>query len=420
MKQAADETRALAHLGFSELRRIGGDVEKVHRAISDRVFRAVGPPGLPAKIVHDTIAHGVYGGISGATALAGGAADLMLQRRPAAEGRTLSTSPGGSKVIAAINGLIGDKLEAEGSDLQEPMSIRVDGRVVAPTTDELAAAYPAATGRLVIFLHGWTLNEHSWSFGAEASGGSYGERLERDLGVTPVNIRYNTGRHISANGRSLDALLEALVAAWPVEVDEIALVGHSMGGLVARGAGYHGSERKAQWVSRVGDMVSIGSPHMGAPLEQGVHLATAALNLVPETQPLASFLRRRSAGVRDMRQGSLVDEDWQGRDPDALRAAVLKEVPLLDGVNHYFISATVTRSPRHLLGRIVGDSLVLKPSASGQSRARRIPFDEKAGLHVGGVHHIAMLNHPSIYDQLRAWLAGPQRRAPAVRGGPGS
>jgi hypothetical protein len=156
-------------------------------------------------------------------------------------------------------------------------------------------------------------------------------------------------------------------------------------------------------------VVSLGSPHLGAPLEQAVHLASAALSAVPETKPLSSFLRRRSAGIRDLRQGSLVNEDWEGRNPDALRAAAIKEVPLLDGAAHHFVSATVTRSPRHPVGRLIGDWLVLQPSASGRGRTRRIPFRDEDGLHVGGIHHLALLNHPRVYEQLRTWLATPPR-----------
>src|SRR5207247_2473733 len=128
--------------------------------------------------------------------------------------------------------------------------------------------------RVVVFLHGLMETEFAWSLGGAET---YGARLGRDLGCTPVFVRYNSGRHVSENGRSLDELLEALVAAWPVEVAELALVGHSMGGLVARSAGHQAGERRAEWVDRVRHVVSLGTPHMGAPLAQAVHYASAAL-----------------------------------------------------------------------------------------------------------------------------------------------
>jgi hypothetical protein len=151
--------------------------------------------------------------------------------------------------------------------------------------------------------------------------------------------------------------------------------------------------------------VTLGTPHMGAPLEQLVHRGSAYLDKLPETRPVANFLRRRSSGIRDLRRGSLVDEDWRDQDRDALRARAVKEVPLLADVTHCFVSATVTHSPTHPLGRLVGDWLVLQPSASGRGRTRRIPFEEEYGFHLGGAGHIALLNHPRVYDRLRGWLA---------------
>jgi pimeloyl-ACP methyl ester carboxylesterase len=258
-----------------------------------------------------------------------------------------------------------------------------------------------------VFVHGLMETEHTWRIGARRLGGTYGSRLRDDLGRTPVYVRYNTGRHVSENGRSLADLLADAFEAWPVPVEEIAIVGHSMGGLVARSACHQASEEGAAWVSRVRHVVSLGTPHMGAPLAQAVHYASAALWKVPETRPLAGLLRRRSAGIRDLRHGSLVDEDWRGRDPDALRRIVCCEVPLLDGATHCFVSATVTRNPHHPIGRLVGDSLVLAPSASGRSRTRRIPFRDEHGHHLGGTHHLALLNHPEVYSRLRDWLATP-------------
>jgi pimeloyl-ACP methyl ester carboxylesterase len=391
------ELSALTTLGFDELARASGGIGQVQQAVAGRVFRAVGPGAALVRPVHETITRSVYAGlVLGARAL-GFAAGAAAARR---EGLPLSTTPRGSAVIAAITGLRGDALEEEGSPLAQPMAVRVKGEPVAPEPGALAAAFPEATPRLVVFLHGLMETEFSW--GAFET---YGTRLARELGYTPVYVRYNSGLRISRNGRCLSGLMEELVDAWPVEVERIALVGHSMGGLVARSACHCGVEDGTAWVSRVKQSVSLGTPHMGAPLEQAVHVLSAGLAALPETRPLANFLRRRSGGIRDLRQGSLVDDDWRGRDPDALRAAACAEVPLLEGATHCFVSATITRGDRHPVGRLLGDTLVLKPSATGRSRTRRIPFEEEFGMHLGGAHHFALLNHPAVYEQLRAWLA---------------
>ncbi|HEY2637361.1 MAG TPA: hypothetical protein VGI54_08250 [Solirubrobacteraceae bacterium] len=420
--QAPDEVRELARRAFDEAGDGVGGIGSIHQAVAGRVFRAVGPWGRPVEVAHQAVTNSVYAGMRGASSLLGRAADVALAQRERPAVRELSTRPAGAAVVGILDGLIGDRLEREGSALQEPMAVRVDGRVVELTRDGVAAAFPGARGRIVVFLHGLMESEYSWRRGADRGVESYATRLARDLGCTPVFVRYNTGRHISENGASLDALLESLAAAWPVKLREIALVGHSMGGLVVRSAGCRADERDARWVRAVRHVVSLGSPHMGAPLAQAVHWASAGLHALPETRPFAAFLRRRSAGIRDLRSGSLVDEDWRDRDPDALRAAASAEIPLLAGVTHCFVAATITRDARHPLGRMIGDTLVLQPSASGRSRTRRLAFRAEHGMHVGGAHHLMLLNHPEIYEKLRLWLSTPPdtvtrpRRLPAPRG----
>ena len=252
-----DEVRALSRLSFEEFGRAAGGIGGMHTAIAGRVFRYVGAGAAPVRVVHDTIAGGVYGGLRGATTLLGRGADTVLAQGAVTERRVISTTRRGSALIGAVTGLIGDQLEREESDLVEPLAVRVDGCAVPPARDALAAAFPDATPRLVVFVHGLMGTEHYWRIG-EAERGTYATRLAEDLGTTAIDVRYNTGRHVSENGASLDELVEALVDAWPVPVDEIALVGHSMGGLVARSACHHGSCRGAACTGRVRHVVSLG------------------------------------------------------------------------------------------------------------------------------------------------------------------
>jgi pimeloyl-ACP methyl ester carboxylesterase len=397
-----NEVRALSALAFDDLRRFPGAIRDMHLGIAERAFHGVGPAGLPVKLMHDAISSRAYGAIAAGASGLGKAVDVAMERGGVGEQVSLSTTQKGSFGLAVLNGLIGDQLERDGSALAQPTSARMHGERIGLDESSLRDAFPQATARLAVFIHGLTGDEFCWSWGAEDA---YGERLVSDLDCTPVYLRYNSGLHISENGRSVAALLQELVQAWPVEVHQIALVGHSMGGLVARSAAHQADEHEHGWVRKVRHIVSLGTPHHGAPLEQGAHRAAAALDKLPETRMLSSFLRRRSAGIRDLRHGSLVDEDWRGRDPEALRAVACQEVPLLPWATHCFVSATVTRDPNHPLGRLLGDILVLVPSARGQGKTRRIPFREEHGHHVGGTHHLALLNHPEVYERLRGWLA---------------
>ena len=110
-------------------------------------------------------------------------------------------------------------------------------------------------------------------------------------------------------------------------------------------------------------MFTLGTPHHGAPLEQVTNAASAALARLPETRPLAEALNIRSSGIKDLRYGYLVDECWLDQDPDAYLQNTSREIPYLENVRHYFVCATLAREPDAAVGRIVGDLLVLQPSA---------------------------------------------------------
>ncbi|MFI9402613.1 lipase family alpha/beta hydrolase [Nocardia sp. NPDC052316] len=408
--QRKAEVRALARLAGDELGGAVGGIAAVHRAIAGRVFAAVragvGPAATPVEVVHDAITDGVYR-IVGGTAVAAGRLAERTVDLPG--GEVPSRTVFGAGFLGALQGLIGDDLEEARPILAGPMTVRVDGDPVPPEQIGHYVARPSA--RVVVFLHGLVETEHAWRLGGRTS---YAEGIEQDLGYGTVQIRYNSGLHISENARQLSDLLERLVAHWPVEIEQLSLVGHSMGGLIARGACFDASESEKAWVGKVRHLVCLGSPHLGAPLEQFVHYASAALVRVPETRPLGHLLRRRSAGIRDLRQGSLVDEDWRDADIDDLTRRAIREVPLLHGADHYFVTACITRSPRHPLGRIIGDGLVLTPSAAGRNRARRIGFDDANGLHVPAANHFSLLNHHAVYEKLRRWLSTDPETAVAL------
>jgi pimeloyl-ACP methyl ester carboxylesterase len=317
------QLRALTRLAFQEAGLGAGGIEQVHRAIADRAFAAG-----PAKLLHDGISRAVYAGVRGGAALAGHASALLPDRE---------VSPA---VLGVLNGLQGDELDPA---LQIPMTLSVegDGR------------------RLAVFIHGLFETEHAWSYGV---GPRYGDRLP---GWTPVYVRYNTGRAIADNGRELAERLDEF------DADEVALIGHSMGGLVARSACHAGGD----WTQLVSHVITLGSPHTGAPLESAVHYAAEVLGEMPESRAFAALLRRRSPGIRDMRRGL--------------------DVPLLENARHCFVSATVTQQKDHPMARFVGDWLVLERSASHRTQ---VPF------HVGSAHHLALLNHPAVYERLAAQL----------------
>ncbi|MBV9290913.1 MAG: alpha/beta fold hydrolase, partial [Frankiales bacterium] len=261
-----------------------------------------------------------------------------------------------------------------------------------------------------VFVHGLCETDASWRLGArDHYGGSrstHGSRLRDDAGLTPVFVRYNTGRHVCDNGDDLESLLDDLVGGWPVPVTSLTLVGHSMGGLVVRAACHTATERGRSWVSLVRRIVYLGSPHLGAPLEVGVTKLVAALRRLPETAPVADALATRSVGIKDLRYGDIRGSDWADVDDlDAWRDEPSDCAPLLESAEHFYIGATIGRRNDTFAARVIGDALVPWSSASGTGRRRRLALDIDRGRHLGGLHHFDLLNHPRVYAVLRGWLA---------------
>src|SRR4051812_767443 len=415
----ADEVRDIGELGRLTLRGSTTRVAELHRGIADRAFGAVGPAAARVKVVHDAIAGLAYGGVR--LALGAGARVAGTVAALRADGRDLDADPSGRFALAVLNGAHGDVVQREAPALATAMAVRVDGAAVPPQTDALRAAFPGATGRLVVFLHGLTETEASWRYHGDRHR-DYGTLLREDLGLTPVYVRYNTGLHVSDNGRSLDALLDALVAAWPEPVQDVVLIGHSMGGLVARSALHRaggGTPEASRWTSLVRDTVTLGTPHLGAPLERGVHRLTAFLARVPETRPLAALLALRSAGIKDLRRGTLVEADWSGRDLDAAGAAAHTLVPLSDGARHFVVLATLTRDPAGRAADLLGDLLVPPRSACGDTGDdERLAFPPDHVQRIGGLNHLDLLNHPRVYEQIHRWLVErPEGAHPRAPGG---
>jgi pimeloyl-ACP methyl ester carboxylesterase len=359
-------------------------------------------------VAHDTIATGTYALVRGGAGVAARGAGIAVAAARGDTGRPLGSTPRGGLAQAALGGIMGDALVGNERPLAVEMAFRHRGEDVHP--DRVAEVMGAPTGRLAIFVHGLCEDENAWSLFRDANGGeTYGSRLGSELGYTPLWLRFNTGLHISDNGRRLSDLLAELVAVWPVPVQEITLVGHSLGGLVSRSACHQGEAAQEPWAGAVRHVFHLGTPHLGAPLEQAVNAAGWAMNKVGETRPIARFLELRSVGIKDLRYGAIVDEDWRDADPDCLLDDRCSDVPLLASANHYVISGQLAGP----LGEIVGDLLVRQASAAGQGPARRIPFEVDNVGHLPGLNHFQLLNHPNVYERMRAWLGPKALPAPA-------
>jgi len=308
-----------------------------------------------------------------------------------------------------LNGFVGDHLARRGNGLDLGMTLRHEGRPFAP--EDIPQILPDATSKICVFVHGLSATEWSWVLYADRVWGDpascYASKLREDLGYTPLFVRYNSGRHVSHNGRALAELLDEISVHYPVPIEEIALVGHSMGGLVTRSAVHHGSRAKSRWLLPLSQVFCIGSPHLGAPLEKGAHILAALLRRIPAagaTVP-AAVIDSRSDGIKDLRHGYTTEEEWRGEDSGAWLHDNRHEIPPVDGVTYNAIAATITRDPENPAGKLLGDLLVRKPSAAGQSPDpdRRVRFHSRQVF--PQMNHLQLANHPAVYELLRNALA---------------
>ncbi len=382
-RKHADDLRGASRLAVDATTRVTEVVEAMHTTIAGGPAVLGKPLSGPARLLNGL----VYGSIRGVTRLVGTSIEAVVAQLAPLLGES-APGPQREAVLAALNGVLGDYLAETENPLAIEMRLRQDG--------------PSEGGKLLVLVHGSSMNDQQWL----RKGHDHGAALARDHGYTPLYLHYNSGRHVSTNGRELDTLLERLVAGWPVPIDELVLLGHSMGGLVSRSA-IHYAERESGaprvWRTKLTKLVCIGTPHHGAPLERGGNWLDVLLGVSRYSTPLARLGKLRSAGVTDLRFGNVLDEHWTGRDRFAMAADARNEVKLPEGVECYAIAGTT--SPPGQSNRF-GDGLVPVDSALGRHDQTHmtLAFPEAHCRVAYGVGHLDLLSDPHVYAQLESWL----------------
>jgi pimeloyl-ACP methyl ester carboxylesterase len=354
-----DELATTVRLLFDAARGVVGLVSRTHRAIV--------PSVLP------DFSGFVYGCVDSGVTIAGAVADLALTATGLGRRyRPLQATVAGRRVGAALNGAVGDSLTGRYAALATPMRFRHRGVDMPVST--LAEHCPLPSRHVIVMIHGLAENEEWWQGGDT----DFGRCLADDLGASVLYVRYNSGRPIADNGRELAELLDEVIDGWPAPVERLSLVGHSMGGLVARGAVRHAVAGGLAWAAVLGEVVCLGTPHQGSDVERSAEFVGRTLGLFRQTAPLATLFTRRSVGIKNLRHGLAADAgDPPGR--------------------QLFVAATLARDPDSWRGRLFGDLLVTPASATDPTqRADRRAF--------GGVSHAALLGHPRVYAELRHWL----------------
>ncbi len=376
-----DDLRGASRLAVEATQGVTALVEEMHRTIGSGPGILGRPLEGPVRLVTGI----VYGGIRGVTGLVGTGIDRALEQLAPLLGESI---PGAEReaVLAALNGVLGDYLDETKNPLAIEMRLRRDP--------------DAAVGRkLLVMVHGSCMNDRQWS----RSGHDHGAALARDFGYTPVYAHYNSGKHVSSNGRELATLLGTLVAEWEEPLDEIVILAHSMGGLVSRSACRTAETDRFEWRKKLRAMVFLGTPHHGAPLERGGNWIDVLLGASRYSAPLARLGKIRSAGVTDLRFGNVLDEHWHGRDRFEMGADRRSPVPLPDGVACYAFAGSATTG---VVGEIGGDGLVPVRSALGvhSEPELTLAFPEPHKWTGTGIAHLDLLDRAGVYDTVKDWL----------------
>jgi pimeloyl-ACP methyl ester carboxylesterase len=394
-RNPVEDARGATRLAIEATRGVSDLVEAMHNNI------AAGPSilGRPFQGAARLLTGPIFGSIRGVTRLVGAGIDAALaQLTPLLGERAPSLEA--EAVLAALNGVLGDYLAESLNPLAIEMRLRHGGHPLELEPEALRLAFPGASGKLLVLVHGSCLNDRQWA----RRGHDHGAALARDLGFTPVYLHYNSGLHISSNGRGFAELLDGLVSAWPAPVDELVIVGHSMGGLVSRSACHFGEAAGSTWRRKLRKLVCLGSPHHGAPLERGGHWIDLLLGASRYSAPLARLGKIRSAGVTDLRFGNVLDEHWEGRDRFSYAHDVRTPLELPRGVQCYAIAATKAPGAG---GKLRDDGLVPVDSALGRHAKPELTLGfPEAHQWIGyGMDHLDLLSRAEVYATIRRWLS---------------
>lgn len=343
----------------------------------------------------------VYRSIRGVARLIGAGLDSALERLEP-ELVHINSSHERAAIMSVLNGVLGDHMAAGGNSLAITLNFRHEGHVLYLNRESLDCAIPQPKGKILLMLHGHCMNELQW----KRNGHDHGQVLAAANGFTPMYVRYNSGLHISQNGRALADKLEELVSVWGVPVEEICIIGYSMGGLVARSACHYAAQAGHSWLQHVQKLLFVGTPHHGSMVEQAGNLIDLILEVSPYTQALSRLGKIRSAGTTDLRHGNMIDEDWVGRNRFSHAADVRVPMSLPENIQCYAIAALIAQEHCEIRGKLIGDGLVPLRSALGHHRdtRRALEFDAQHQKIFYGMNHMGLLDSQEVCAQLQSWI----------------
>ena len=395
------DLQGLARLGFDATIAVTNLVENMHQTIASRAG-ILGPgQDLPTRGITGL----VYRMVRGTTRVAGLGVDHLTSLLNQGLESSGQSSPEREAVIAAMCGVWGDHLAETHNPLAIQMAFRLQGQPLSLSRAEVQQRIAHPRTRLLVLVHGLCMNDLQW----QRKGHNHGEALGNALGMTPLYWHYNTGLHVSQNGEMFSRALQTLVDQWAVPLEELVIIGHSMGGLVARSACHHAELAGLHWLATLRRLVCLGTPHHGAPLERGGQLIDSFLGKSPYLAPFARLGKGRSAGISDLRFGNVQEADWSAHRKHDQTVDERLPTPLPMAVQTYLVAAVQAQRLDDARNAWIGDGLVPLASALGEheSAAMSLLVPDSHKLVVTSANHWDLLNHAEVYQQLLNWLSQP-------------
>ncbi len=308
--------------------------------------------------------------------------------------------------VSVLNGVVGDKLQHTALgiamnfyDQNKPIVLEKNNLL-----ERFAGLNTTPTSKICILIHGLTDNETTWSFRDKSD---YGSMLKNDLAFTPFYVRYNTGLHISDNGQALAQIIERLYQSYPIDIEEICIIAHSMGGLITHSACHYAQELGLTWATRLKYIFLLAAPHLGSFLEKFTNITTNILEKVPNwhTRLVGKVLNLRSAGIKDLRFGYLTESDWKDQDADRLLCNNKTPPPMLSGVSYYVISGRMTQKEKHWISQLFGDFLVRNSSATARSNnIGEFNFPSENHFEFAKTYHHQLSARMDVYEKIVGWI----------------
>ena len=391
------ELQGITHLIVDATIGVTDLVEDMHKQI-------VHPSFLPSTRIQKlitTIAGITYKNIRWSTLFIGKSLHNILEQLTPTIGK-IKASDKKEIILSVLNGVIGDYLEEKENPLKIEMQFRYQSKSFLLDPKTIKATHPNVNGKILLMLHGSCMNDIQWTRKKH----NHGEIIAKELNKTPIYLNYNSGRHISTNGKNLNNLLEELVRNWPVPVEELLVIAHSMGGLVMRSAIHYGEQEQNNWTKHLKKVVFLGTPHHGSHVERKGNYLDIILEAIPYVKPFARLGKIRSAGVTDLRYGNLVDEDWLNNDRFERKTDQRRHIPLPKEIKFYSIAAVIGKKTNTISTKILGDTLVDVKSALGQHKNpnKSLFFKKENSWIVYENNHLDLLSNPKIMEKIKDWL----------------